>query len=446
MAFLSYTSLKAEEFAGLSTFQFLAFFRRALFYGFVAVYLGKVLLLTTTEVTLMATLGMIANTSAQSFLWGNLLDKYKNAVAFVVIGEIIAGIGQFILYAWHYSALATGNFRYAGYTIIVGLALIEVFWSQSNVGWSALLSELTETHERKTLMSQLSFIGGIGGIFGATTGGYLYASGQGFEDGMLFYLPGIIMILSGVLVYFTIKTANHRSSIATEENVYEKPNLKDLPSKIVYLYVLFLIALTLINFGRNSIALISSLYIVDKGVYAATDQQLALYRNVSSIFTMLMSFLLSTVLSKSKDEKILIVGIIFAITAIVWLIFAPTFYLALIASALIGAAQVIIQAASYAIVAKIIPEAYRGRLFAYYNATFFLSWGIGATIMTGPIADFFISKGYSSAFGYRMSFSAAAFIATIGLLAFLYFLKEVKKVDAGHYDTRFLNRDNNRSN
>jgi len=69
-----YSKLKGREFTGLSTFQILTYFRRAIVYSFLSIYLRS-LGLSTTEVTLMATIGMIANALTQSFLWGNLLDK-----------------------------------------------------------------------------------------------------------------------------------------------------------------------------------------------------------------------------------------------------------------------------------------------------------------------------------------------------------------------------------
>ena len=65
------------------------------------------------------------------------------------------------------------------------------------------------------------------------------------------------------------------------------------------------------------------------------------------------------------------------------------------------------------------PSEYRGRLFAYYNATFFLSWGIGATLVTGPVADILIGGGFSNADAYRGSFIAAIILIIIGILVLL---------------------------
>ena len=121
----------------------------------------------------MATVGMIANALTQSFLWGNLLDRYRKPTEFVVAGEFLAGIGHFFMVISYMFFLGMNQLIVAGYVIIFALGGIEVFWSMSNVGWSALISELTEIDERKKLMGQFSIIGGFGGIGGAFLGGFL---------------------------------------------------------------------------------------------------------------------------------------------------------------------------------------------------------------------------------------------------------------------------------
>ena len=93
--------------------------------------------------------------------------------------------------------------------------------------------------------------------------------------------------------------------------------------------------------------------------------------------------------------------------------------MALFASFLLGSSQVVIQSSSYSIVARLAPEEYRGRLFAYYNATFFLSWGIAATLIAGPIADLLIARGLSNADAYRGSFIAALVLITLGIVVLL---------------------------
>lgn len=425
MGFLGYEKLQMKEFSGLSSFQFLTYFRRTIFYTFVAIYLRTNIGMTTVETSLMATIGMVLNTGAQSFVWGPLLDRIKRSSGFVVIGEIIAGFGHILIFIWHRYALE-GDQKLAGYSIIIGLALVEIFWSMSNVGWSVLISEYTSDHERKKLMGQLSIIGGLGGIFGASISGFLYQGGKGFSEGSLFYIAAAVMIISSLLVFFTIKDKKSVRLEKSSNNNQMEENGFD--SQIKRVYIIFLIALAFINFGRNSMAVITGFYLVDPGAFAATDQQVAFYRNVSSLATITAGLALSTFASKFKDTKVMLTGTIFALISMLWLVIAPSYNLVLISGMLNGAAMVIIQSAGYSIVASIIPVHMRGKLFAYFNATFFLSWGISATFITAPISDYLISQGSRTADAYRVSYIIGAMILTIGIGILLYTFKLLKKI------------------
>jgi PPP family 3-phenylpropionic acid transporter len=419
LSFLSYSKLKGREFTGLSTFQILTFFRRSIVYTFLSIYLRS-LGLSTTEVTLMATVGMIANTLAQSLLWGNLLDKYQKPTEFVVAGEALAGLGHIFMVLGYMFFLGMNQLIVAGYVIIFCLGGIEVFWSMSNVGWSALVSELTEIDERKKMMGQFSIIGGFGGIGGAYLGGFLYENGAGFANGSIFNIAAIIMIISSFIVFFSIRKKQvTKIQESGEVELVLHHSLSELPHHLRIAYLIFIISLIFLNFGRNSIAIITSIFLADPTAFGASGVEIALFSNVGSIASMISGFIVGSVIAKADDNKVMMSGIILALAGISWLIFTPTFALALIASFLIGASQVIIQSSSYSIVAKWAPEEYRGRLFAYYNATFFLSWGIAATLIAGPVADILIAGGASNADAYRGSFIAAIVLVGIGIVALL---------------------------
>ncbi|MFW9806130.1 MAG: MFS transporter [Candidatus Thorarchaeota archaeon] len=428
MSFLKYSKLKGLEFTGLSTFQILVNFRRAIVYTFLSIFLRS-LGLSTTEVTLMATVGMIANASTQSFLWGNLLDKYRKPVEFVAIGELLAGIGHLFMVIGYTHFLVLGQQIIAGYMIIFLLGIIEIFWSMSNVGWSALVSELTEIDERKQLMGQFSVIGAFGGIGGAILGGALFDSG-GFADGSIFLLAAAVMVFSSFIIYFSIRV---RDEVKISQPEYgmeeERYSLRDLPSHLRMTFMIFILALVFINFGRNSIATIAPLFLADPTGFNANGLDVALFSNVRSVANIIAGLLIGSVVAKSDDNRVMIAGILFSGLGIVWLAVAPTFTLVLVASFLRGISEVVINASSYSIVARMAPKEYRGRLFAYYNTTFFLSWGIAGTLVAGPIADILIGQGFSNANAYRGSFIAALALVVIGVIILLAAIRYSRKYE-----------------
>ena len=54
-----------------------------------------------------------------------------------------------------------------------------------------------------------------------------------------------------------------------------------------------------------------------------------------------------------------------------------------------------------------------------YNTTFFLSWGLSCTIISGPLIDFLIGEGFGEVFAYQTAFLVGALITGIGLIIFL---------------------------
>ena len=74
------------------------------------------------------------------------------------------------------------------------------------------------------------------------------------------------------------------------------------------------------------------------------------------------------------------------------------------------------------------PKEYRGRLFAYYNATFFLSWGIAATFYAVPMADILIGLGLSNANAYRGSFIAAISMVAVGIVILIVSYRYIRRI------------------
>ncbi len=187
----------------------MAMARRGLFYTFLTLYLRVGLGLSVTATTLLASLSMIANSVSQTFVWGKISDRYQARTSLVVIGETIAAFGYILIYFIHIHLLNNSPVA-AAYSIIAGLTLLEFFWSMSNLGWSALISDLTTSQERGKLMSGVSSIGGVGRITGIFVSGALYdlgGEGGGFKNGILFFFASGIMLASAVLIWFGTRSA-----------------------------------------------------------------------------------------------------------------------------------------------------------------------------------------------------------------------------------------------
>ncbi len=398
-------------FIGIASFQMIAMFRRGLFYSYLTIYLRHFLLLSVTETTLFATLPMILNVLSQRYLWGTFSDKHQKRRSLIIQGEILGGIGTLLLYYLH---LIPVDKRMAGWVIIMGLCVIEIFWSMSNIGWSALISDIYPKQDRGKIMGKLESFGGIGRIIGVLAGGLLYDRmgtafpGWGFYHGALFFMSAGAMFFSVCPMLMVpeggIKKVEAPSSI--------NPTAEPYPA---FIFKVFVIAMVLINFGRNSIVVTLAQYLTLESGLNLSPITLSHVVNIRSVGIIISGLVTGFLLKRTGVRNLLTYGTMAASLSLLILGVTDSLWMIGTSSFLMGFSEVIIMAASYELASYYIPAGKRGTLFSVFNATFFLSWGMAGTFIAGPVTDILISLGTSESFAYQVSFNIAAGITLSGL-------------------------------
>jgi len=417
----------SRTFIGLTSFQMLAMFRRGLFYTFLSIYLRNFLKLSVTETTLYATIPMIMSVIFQNLVWGPISDKFQRRRTLIIMGEVLAGIGTISVWFIH-SSIA--DLFIAGYVIIIGLACVEIFWSMSNIGWSALLSDLYPFKDRSRIMGNLTSLGGVGRVIGISIGGLLYDNGLGFRNGPLFFVASFVMFISTIPMLFTPE-----GGINPIEKLEIASNNNDLNNENnTTIFIVFIIALIFINFGRNSIATTYSQFLTLESGLAVDSILLSFIANTRSIANIMIGFFAGLLSKKLGHAVALILGTSIGILAIIITAVSMNLPLIFTGSFLIGTADVLIMASSYTIASALMPPKKRAKLFAIYNTTFFLSWGLACTIISGPLIDFLISEGREEVFAYQVSFFAGAFICSIGLIIFIFLKIYMNRIKHKHHN------------
>jgi len=391
----------------------LAMFRRGLFYSFLTIYLRHYLGMSVTETTLFATGPMVMNVLFQTFTWGPLSDRWQLRRTFIIAGELLAAAGTLVVW---YAHILTASSQLAGYIIIIGLSIVEIFWSMSNVGWSALISDIYPAHSRNAVQGRLSSVGGLGRIVGVWIGGLLYDgyglayAGWGFHRGALFFVAAGVMLLSVFPLLLLPEGGLKKEARDTPAAVAGE---KTASTRI---FVIFLVAMTFINFGRNSITVIFPQYLVLEGGFAVSSVTLSHIVNMQSAAIMFTGLFAGWISRRTGDDLALMIGSLFTIAALIAMALTSSLPVMYLCNFLRGISEVLIFSSAYACASVMIPPDRRARLFGYFNATFFLSWGLAGTFIAGPSIDWLVATGTAETTAYRFSFILAALITVVGVV------------------------------
>jgi len=406
-------------FFNLSVFQFLTFVRRGVFYTFMINYLYT-LMQSATLTAALGTLNMVASALGQNLLWGRISDRYKLRTKLIMTGESIAGFAYIIVFIIHKSLIQTGDHFLAGLAIIFGLSILEFFWSMSDVGWATLLTDVTTPEIRGRIIGTLNFIASLGRMVGILFAGFLYADGEGFKNGTIFYIVTILLFIGAAMMalmsrHTAMKSATQKN-LGVKEKEEHKGKLTDENEKT---YSWFLASLIIIVLGAALINQIFLLFIKLTEGLNASDPEMSLILGTWTIGGMIASIVLGRLADKVGRNKVMFLGLILAaITPLLYGVALTVPLMALIYG-LNGVSFWTSQTVGFAIAGDIIPEHKRGRLLSRYNAVMAIGWGPAGFLVGGPLADIQVKiLGLPAYAAYLNSFFTSSIIVILGTILF----------------------------
>jgi MFS family permease len=406
-------------FFNLGLFQLLSFVRRGVFYTFMINYLFD-LMQTVTSTTLLGTLNMVSSALGQNLLWGKISDRYRLRAKLIIVGESIAAATYLIVFLIHKSLLNVhANFA-AGVSLIVGLSFLEFFWSMSDVGWAALLTDVTTTKTRGGIVGTLNFIASLGRMIGISFAGFLYNNGEGFRQGTIFYIVIAMLVASATIMWITSMFTEKKASIKTKEVIVKEEKIEtSVKSDNSQIYKWFLISLIIIVIGTACINQVFLLFIKLPEGLNASDPEMSLILTAWTLGGMLTSLLSGWLADRIGRASVFFTGLIFAtITPSLYHLASNVLSMAIIYG-LNGIGFWTIQTVGFALAGDIIPENKRGRLFSRYNTVMALGWGPAGFLVGGPLADIQTKIfGLTPYTAYVNTFYASSILAASGTMLF----------------------------
>lgn len=407
-------------FFNLSVFEFLTFLRRGVFYTFMINYL-YLLMGTVTSTAALGTLNMIGSSIGQNLLWGRICDRYKLRANLIVAGETIAAFSYIIVFLIHKSLIGAGENFEAGLTIIFGLSILEFFWSMSDVGWAALLTDITTPQNRGKIVGMLNFIASLGRMVGILFAGFLYGDGLGFMNGTIFYVVTILLFTGALLMTLTSRRIKAKCTPEGGEKAHGRIAETEHGGENIKTYSWFLVILTVIILGAASINQIFLLFLPLKAGLSASDSEMSLILTAWTIGGMIASLEAGRLTDKFGGVRVLLMGLLLAILTPPLYGLAHDPMLMAVIYGLNGVSFWTVQTVGFVFSGALIPKQRRGRMLSRYNAVMALSWGPAGVLIGGPLADIEVrGLGLSSYMAYVNAFYVSSIIVAVGTVLFIW--------------------------
>lgn len=400
--------------------------RRGVFYTFMYIYLFALLGNVTTTAAL-GTLTMLMSATGQNFLWGKISDRYRLRAKLVVMGEVTAAFAYVVVFIVHKSFIDAGNNIPAGLALIIGLAILEFFWSMSDVGWAALITDITNPENRGGFVGAVNFVMSIGRMTGIIIAGFLYEDGLGFRHGTIFYIV-TVMLLTGAIIMWLVSKTIKPSATPTVLNSDEKDKDEfasklyesaESSSKNEHAFLWFLIALTIVVLGAASVNQIFPLFLRLNDGLNASDLDISLILSAWTLGGMIASVLAGRLADRMGRTIVILAGLLIAAATPLFYGIASNVAIMAIVYGVNGMSFMTLQTAGFALAGDIIPEHRRGRLLSRYNTVMALSWGPAGLLIGGPIADIQTRVlGITAHTAYINAFIISSVIIIFGAIVF----------------------------
>ncbi len=382
-------------------------------------YLFK-LMQTVTSTATLGTLNMIASALGQNLLWGRISDRYRIRTGLIIIGETIAAFAYIIVFFVHKSMIEVGDNFTAGLTIVFGLSILEFFWSMSDVGWAALLTDITIPKVRGRIIGILNFIGALGRMVGILFAGFLYNDGEGFMNGTIFYIVTILLFSGAGLMAFTSRRVK-KSKIPLEKNQEnDKDKSTTAPERDnAKVYSWFLASLIIVVLGAASLNQIFLLFVKLAEGLNASDPEMSLILTSWTIGGMMASLAAGRLSDKVGRTKVMMLGLGLAMLTPLLYGVASTVPLMALIYGVNGVSFWTIHTVGFVFAGDLIPENRRGRLLSRYNTVLALSWGPAGLLIGAPLADIQVKNfGLSPYSAYTNVFYISSIMLVFGTALF----------------------------
>jgi len=393
--------------------------RRGVFYPFLAVYAYQRLGANLMQVGLLSALPMFASSITQPY-WGKLSDKTGKRKSFIILGETIAGIAYLLM-------MRLSEIWY----LIVGLTILEGFWSMSNVTWSTLIIDVAPPSERGRVMGYLNTIGVAGMAFGVFAAGIMYDT-AGFI--VNFVLSAAMMFVSAVVVWVWVDDQK-RTAMPTEKMAAKTEETEgDLP-----MLRMLVVTSSLSMFGINGLRQLMMIYMGSGLGFSGT--LIGTVSAIGNVTNLILGIPVGYLSDKVDKKRLYLVALALNTLTPAVLFLSETPFHFILVSALVGISWPLSETTAFPMAGEFAPATNRGKFLGYFNAVRFLcGFGLPPFLLGGYLADYLknlrLAEGLEETQALITSSKETFLVAMITtLIGLLLWIPVLKKRESSHQRT-----------
>jgi MFS family permease len=387
--------------------------RRGVFYPFLAVYAYQQLGANLVQVGLLSALPMLASSVTQPY-WGRLSDRIGKRKLFIVLGETIAGIAYLLM------------MRLTGvWSLILGLTVLEGFWSMSNIAWSALIIDAVDRSELGRVMGYLDTIGVGGTAFGVFVAGIMYDT-MGFA--LNFIISAVMMFASAAVVWAWIDDRKIATKSSQRLSVESKEGLGNLR-----MLKMLILTSSLSMFGINGLRQLMMIYMGSGLGFSGT--LIGTVSAIGNLTNMVLGVPVGYLSDRVDKKKLYVAALAVNVSAPAVLLYSETPLQFVFVATLVGLSWPLSETTAFPMAGEFAPVEGRGKFLGYFNAVRYLfGFGLPPFLLGGYLADYLkkmhVSQGLLETEALILSsketFVVALAITVIGLLLWIIILKKQK--------------------
>ncbi len=354
---------------------------------------------------------MVASSATQPY-WGRLSDRIGKRKLFIVLGETIAGIAYLLM-----MGLTEVWF------LILGLTILEGFWSMSNVAWSTLIIDVTRPSERGRVMGYLNTIGVGGMALGVFAAGIMYDT-IGFT--LNFVISAAMMFISAAIVWVWVD--DHRTIVKT--SIESAVELKEGTGNLPMLKMLVLTN-SLSMFGINGLRQLMMIYMGSGLGFSGT--LIGTVSALGNLTNLILGIPMGHLSDKVDKKKLYVAALAVNSSAPAVLLYSETPIHFTLVSALVGMSWPLSETTAFPMAGEFAPANDRGKFLGYFNAVRFLfGFGLPPFLLGGYLADYFrnmnlvhgLSETEALILSSKETFIVAMAMTLVSLLLWIAVLKK----------------------